>query len=199
MDANINADCYYKFTFGKGGPEESIDDCTFTVYTENLNVLNTFLSQHNFDMSTIKVDVITDIEDIANIEQSEILVLYHFGSNKNNEVFDIYSTITIIDYISTLILDQLIYSLSFGKILKRIDELEFMTYIDNLLSFMPHSTLINDESDDYPDECDMIYQTFIEFTDPSYSFRDDMSDFISDITIEAYVQCFVSIMMDIYK
>lgn len=186
------------------------------VYSEKLEEIHMFLKQHNFDESCTFIENIP--EDLADEDDLEehMLEKYLMQSNEDGSIHEIYSTRRFIDlainYTSTCLADTLLL----GECILRRD-IELIRLIIHNMETIPCTEILDFNAldgssiDDITDTSWMIVSKTIEqiVDNPSMDVtctsgiweqisNSNMPGYPLPITIEAYVESFVQIIMKRY-
>lgn len=219
MVGGTDSDILFKFQFAP--LKTNKPGFSFKIYTQNQNMMELFLSQHNFDRDHVYIECIS-ITQIPETElnklEDSILKVFRFKSNSSTELFHIITT----DFLVSNAIDQTCSELSetllLGPPSLRTD-IEILNLVNELLNELPHvyildHSLIDGDSGNL-DEIENenrytnrvgshLYDGFMLAEGCSDSLiYDSMYDSSSSgevqpITIESYVNAFSTLLVDKY-
>lgn len=182
-----------------------------SVWSDDLNTINTFIKQHSFDESTIRKYVIPgcDIEKHHDILQTDnMLIIKKFKSNSSSEIFNVVTTDEFLDQITQCIGDDLVDALMFGGAILRSD-LKFIENICDGIESLEYASICdfelisNDIIDQYysTDSQDDEFPKYPPPADTSYIYdtlyHARSNHDILPFTIEAYVHYFITDIMEV--
>ena len=188
------------------------------VYSNKLEEIHMFLKQHNFDENQTFIENIpTDVAEEDDLEE-HTLELYLMQSNEDGSLHQIYSTRRFIDLAVNYTAQRLNDTLILGECIFRQD-IEVIKLITESLESIPCTEIadFNAANDQSVDDCEwmivaksgMDLLRYEEANGPSNDVTDStkiwesisrniMPDAPLPITIEAYVESFVQIIMKNY-
>ena len=205
----------YRIRFSNYSPFERTgkirDECDglscHRVYTHDVDVLMSFMKQHNFDMNMINVETLSDNYDNDDIEL-HLLKPYQMKSNRTGKVYQIYST----DYFIYDAVEMIVMGLSnylvFGEVIFN-QEIQFIKSTTEIIEELPYLFIFDFEMmdggpltdsrnyivkkstmEDFESHENMDYPTSMDELSSRFSFN-VVHDKPLPITIEAYIRYFI--------
>lgn len=189
-------------------------DCT-RVYSNDIDEINLFLKQHNFDPRATFIENIPDEDAEDDYLDDNILKPFKMKSNVDKEIHMIMTTKHLVDLTVSYITEELGDFLLLGETILRND-IQLIQVIRQILDSMPCTTvldfnLLDGDSLNYACSTDWMYvkKTIDQITDnPSYDGQDlsELWDMINrecdyevlPFTLEGYVETFVHVILGKY-
>lgn len=199
---------YYSFTFSPVNAPPNMN-MVYKVVTDDEEMMNLFLKQHRFLSMIQNVQVINPGEEI-DYDDPEVLHKYRFGSNKDRH--NIYEIVTSQQFIQASTIDagdSLSTLCIFGNMVSE-DNIPIIEIFKKNISDVPFATIMDlddgysawvagmstpvkrynmYQEDEAPDDS-LIYDALLEMS--------DIQEIVQPITMEAYIEYFVSMMTDTF-
>lgn len=196
----------------------------YKVYSENLDDINTFIRQHNFDPVAAKDAISVHPRSELNVIDSYSLKPYKFMSNFRYGEFTIMTTEYFTDIIIENLSSDLVQTLMFGESIFRTDLEVFKTIIE-CMDVLHHANIVDfalvDTEDTKLDTLALdkckLAQEIVNLNKqycarvgcptedgPIQMIQDDLSmdmlnDDIAPITLEGYISGFTELMLDVFN
>jgi hypothetical protein len=178
-------------------------DTFMTVFTYDKNMMDLFLQQHGFDIQTANVEI---IDDTISKDDMMYINVFRFGSRKRDMIYNIATTLEIINTVTQAVADELQTCMQFGACALR-GEIEIFDRISKLIGELDYVYIMDeiDWTDDNIDTDMYRYQGYPYYeeiamdasSDRLYTdLYDDCAvekiDQIIPFTIESYVSIFTA-------
>lgn len=208
---------YYVFQFAPFNAKSSSKGMNYKVYSFDKRVMMQFLRQHHFPVDESLIDIVSPDDNRYIFDDIEELTLYSFGSNKDrSKTFNIVTSPQILNDAIVYVGDKLSVVSLFGNLVLE-DSIPLIRETQNLIHKMPLGYIldISGLDDDNNNENVMSYnkkkwreasvglaeqEFFSEGPDDSIIYETlfglSSTDELQPITLESYIESFVSILTD---
>ena len=208
---------YYVFQFSPFNVKTTSKGMNYKVYSLNKRMMIQFLRQHRFPVDESLIDIVSPNDSKYIFDDIEELTTYTFGSNKDrSKTFNIVTSPQILNDAIVYVGDRLSAVSLFGNLVME-DSIPLVHETQNLIHKMPLGYILDisglDDSD--TDKNTMSYnkkkwreapaglaeqEFFSEGPDDSIIYETlfglSSADELQPITLESYIESFVSILTD---